>query len=953
MTAAAGRGRVDPAGAIEPFLDRIAREPAPGARRRVVNENRALWTARFMDRLYERVLSLSRADLEQAERVALAGAWVARAMGDPFRRGQIERARGHIAYLSGRYAAALRHYETAAKAFRKLGREIDLARTLSAAINSLIYESRYEEAHRSAAEARAILARHRDDLRLARLDTNVANLLYRQDRFHEALVLYEGALRLFRRIGGPEDMAVSLRNLAVCQMALHDFPAALRTYRKARRYCERQNLPMLAAEADYNIAYLHYLRGEFQKAIELYNRTREYAEKAGNNYHKLVSTLDQSELDLELNLNTEAAELARQAAEEAKRLGVNFERAQALSNYAVAVSRGGNDRRALELLQEARAAFLAEGNRPRAAATDLYRAIVEYRMGRSRASLATARRALRGVAGSALLSRELLAHLLLARLYLDQSRLAAARDECEEAARMVDAVGSPALGYQTFLLRGEVEEAIGAADRAGESYRQAHHLLESLRGQLAQEHHKLSFLHGKIAVYENLFRLSVSGQGEESRRKAFAFAEQAKSRVLADLMRFRATSAARRAGGAETRLQSLRRELVWRNRQMERLEETREPASAERRRRLAQSSRECEQKLLRAFTASAGAGALPAAEGATADIDAIRAALPADSILVEYFVTRDALYACLLEAGDLRVVPVAAYSEVRGVSRLLQFQMARQARGAPDETRAAAEEALAGHLRRLYELLMEPIAAHLRARHLVVAPHGVLHHVPFHALHDGQRSVIDRHVVTYTPSGSVYALSARTVIRTPERSLVLGCPDAQAPHIEEEARGVAALLPNARLFTGRRATEGKLREFGPDSRFVHIATHGFFRRENPMFSSIRLGRSFVHLFDLYGIRLPAELVTLSGCSTGMSLVAEGDELLGLVRGLMYAGARTVQVSLWDVNDRSAATWMRCFYSKLRQGAAKAEASRATMLEMRAEFASPYHWAPFILLGKES
>ena len=113
----------------------------------------------------------------------------------------MERARGHVAYLSGRYAAALRHYQAAAKVFRKLGREVDLARTLSAAINSLIYESRQEEAQRSAAEA------------------------------------------------------------------------------------------------------------------------REYAEKAGNTYHKLVSTLDQSELYLELNLNSEAAELARQAAEEAKRRG--------------------------------------------------------------------------------------------------------------------------------------------------------------------------------------------------------------------------------------------------------------------------------------------------------------------------------------------------------------------------------------------------------------------------------------------------------------------------------------------------------------------------------------------------------------------------------------------------------------------------------------------------------
>jgi CHAT domain-containing protein len=504
-----------------------------------------------------------------------------------------------------------------------------------------------------------------------------------------------------------------------------------------------------------------------------------------------------------------------------------------------------------------------------------------------------------------------------------------------------------------FFLQGEVEEAIGAPDRACQSYREAHRILESLRGHLAREHHKLSFLHDKTAVYENLFRLSLGRRGEKSWREAFTYAEQAKSRVLAELMRFRTLGAKQRRGGEEGEMQSLRRELLWCYREMERLEDTREPASTERRRQLTLRSRSYEQKLLRAFTALQGGGQRSVPEGATADIDAIRSALPAGACLVQYFLARESLYACLLDAADLRIVPVTTYSEVRSVLRLLQFQMARQARGLAPDLSPVAEEAVAAHLRRLYSLLVEPIAPCLRAEHLVIAPYGALHHVPFHALHDGERDLIDRYLVTYTPSGTVYALCAQTTIRTPDRSLVLGCPDHRAPHIGEEVRAVAALLPGARLFTGRRATERKLRDFGPESRFIHIATHGFFRRESPMFSSIRLGSSFVHLFDLYDIRLPAELVTLSGCSTGMSMVVEGDELLGLVRGLMHAGARTVQVSLWDVNDRSTAGWMRSFYAKLRQGASKVEASRAAMLEMRKEYPNPYHWAPFILLGKES
>src|SRR5207244_2873797 len=93
--------------------------------------------------------------------------------------------------------------------------------------------------------------------------------------------------------------------------------------------------------------------------------------------------------------------------------------------------------------------------------------------------------------------------------------------------------------------------------------------------------------------------------------------------------------------------------------------------------------------------------------------------------------------------------------------------------------------------------------------------------------------------------------------------------------IEEEVRSVASALPNPKLFLGGDATAECLREHGPHSRFVHVATHGLFRQDNPMFSSIRLSDSLLSLFDLYQLRLPAELVTLSGCGTGLNVVVGG------------------------------------------------------------------------------
>src|SRR5208282_4829481 len=99
------------------------------------------------------------------------------------------------------------------------------------------------------------------------------------------------------------------------------------------------------------------------------------------------------------------------------------------------------------------------------------------------------------------------------------------------------------------------------------------------------------------------------------------------------------------------------------------------------------------------------------------------------------------------------------------------------------------------------------------------------------------------------------------------------------------------ILPNPELLLGDEATADALKKKGAQSSLLHIATHGTYRQDNPMFSGIRLGDGYLNLYDLYQMRLSARHVTLSGCATGMNFVAAGDELLGLQRGLFCAGAK--------------------------------------------------------------
>ena len=230
--------------------------------------------------------------------------------------------------------------------------------------------------------------------------------------------------------------------------------------------------------------------------------------------------------------------------------------------------------------------------------------------------------------------------------------------------------------------------------------------------------------------------------------------------------------------------------------------------------------------------------------------------------------------------------------------RLLQFQLSKfQLVAQRPADNAAAGEAVTAHLRRLGDLLIGPIARRLApASHVIVVPHRMLHSVPFHALHDAEGWVLDRWSMLYAPSASVWHACVARERPSGSGSLVMGVSDAATPAIPHEVRAVAAALPGATLLLGDEATEQALRDLGPACRIIHIATHGRFRDDNPMFSSIRLARGDLTLFDLYQLRLSAELVTLSGCGTGLGVVTGGDDLMGLTRGLLYAGAQSVLVT---------------------------------------------------------
>ena len=934
------------------LLDVLAGIRQARARATFLRRHKQLWDQSVVDRIYARVVRLARTDLDRADGLARAALWIAEKLGDEACRAQSLRAIGHVHHARGEYAQALEHHQAARTVFLGLGRDIDVARTLNGALQSLISLGRYDEAMAWAAEARAIYERHGNHLGLARLDSNVGNILYRQDHFAEALVFYERAHEQLARVGEPQDVAATLINMAVVQISLNGFDNAVRAYHQARAFCQQHDMPLFTLRADYNVAGLYYLRGEYTRALEMYRAARAESARLGDPYHGALCDLDRAEIFLELNLSDDAADLAAEAQKQFDALGMNYETAKAITILALTTSRG-DPRRSHALFTRARRLFARERNQVWLGLLDFYEALALFRDARYARATTLCEQARRQFELTLLPGKAALCDLLLSRLALQSGNLPLAAQACGAAFEKLAGAETPMLTYQAHCVLGLLREAQGEPARAFAAFQQAAGSLEQLRNHLQSESLRVAFLEDKVDVYERLVTTCLtSGPAEGAHETAFRYIEQAKSRSLADLIALRAINLAPRAAGtASDQVRRLRQELTWFSRQLEQEELKPERPSARRVENLRGRALAIEKQLVKALheIERSDEEFSVLQSGTTFGVDEIRASLAPDAIILEYYQAMGRLYVCVLAHDRLDIVPLGEVADVRSRLQLLQFQLARLGRD-PDAAAAPMRAATDAHLRALYAVLIAPIRDRLQASHLVVIPHDVLHALPFHALFDGARYLIDDFTISYAPSASVHRLCWAKPAAPPGGSLVMGVPDARAPFIADEVNAVAGILPDSQVFLGDGATSDELQRHGARSRFVHIATHGTFRRDNAMFSSIRMGDGPLSVYDLYQLQLPAELVTLSGCGTGLSVSVGGDEQLGLVRGLFYAGAAAVLLTLWDAHDRSTADFMQVFYGRIKLGWSKASAAQSGMLALRDQHPHPFYWAPFTIVG---
>jgi CHAT domain-containing protein len=183
-------------------------------------------------------------------------------------------------------------------------------------------------------------------------------------------------------------------------------------------------------------------------------------------------------------------------------------------------------------------------------------------------------------------------------------------------------------------------------------------------------------------------------------------------------------------------------------------------------------------------------------------------------------------------------------------------------------------------------------------------------------------------------------------------ALVVGNPLGDLEYAETEARGVAAML-GTRPLLREQATKCKVQATLSEATVIHLAAHARFNPASPLDSGVVLAsEEILTAYEVMDQRLQADLLILSACETGMAQSLGGDELASLGQAFLQAGARSVIVSLWNVNDSATAALMKSFYEGRRAGVDKAQALSQAMTQIREQekWRHPYYWGAFVLMG---
>jgi CHAT domain-containing protein len=731
---------------------------------------------------------------------------------------------------------------------------------------------------------------------------NLAALFFTTNDYTKAMETARRSLTLAREIGNVEGQVGPLTQMGLVYVAWAQYPQALTTFQSVltiqRKFYdgpgERRTLG--------NLAGLYVLLHQYDQAIAIWQ-----AERFGNAQTLLnLGTVYALKKDL-----PQARDSFQKALELQRRSGDPLV-STTLGNLGSVHAELGEYDKARLLLDEALSLHRTAGDRMSEGGTLGQIAYVQSRTGKLDEALASY-----------------------------QQALALARE-----------ISVPTAQSSSLAGVGRVLEQQGKSAEALDAYMQAIAIEEDIRAAGQADEIKIGLGERSIELYQRAVGLLVrSGKHAE----AFELAERGRARTFLDqLGSTRVEAKSGSAGDEAARERELR--LAWLS--LEHLlqqERTRPRAAQDPQRirslsdRLKGKREEYAQELLRLKSSNPEYASLVSV--APPNLAELQSLLGANTTLVSYFVTPTETLAFVLTSSSVQTVsiPVSEGQLTATVAELRAF----------DSIGTEMPPSLA----RLSDWLVTPVQPLLKTQLVGIVPHGVLHLLPFAALRTAEGYLADKYTLFHLPSASAlpFIRQKRKAVQGDVVVLAHGRAEGLPPlqHAEQEATAIASLY-GATPILGGKATEGALRSAAAKAGIIHIAAHGQLNAASPLFSRIVLAPDdaldasldgSLEVREIYALGLDkASLVVLSACETQLGARSAGDDVVGLTRAFIYAGAPTVVASLWSVDDVATADLMTAFYKNIRQGQGKAAALRAAQAEIRIKRPHPYYWAAFVLTG---
>ena len=561
---------------------------------------------------------------------------------------------------------------------------------------------------------------------------------------------------------------------------------------------------------------------------------------------------------------------------------------------------------------------------------------------------------------------------------------------------------SPRIVWQAHSGLADTYVQLGQLDQAREHYQQAIEVMENVRARVGGEAEKVGFFQDKIEVFKKqvavLLDPRLKGVATDRAAEAFNYAERARARAFFDLLTEAKVDVEqnvtpdllKRKEELQRRISQLTAQLIK--------ERSQEPARqdktkiAELDKSLSQADGELSDWLRELRSRNPRYAALKYPQPAT--LAATQRLLGSDTVLLSYSLAEPTSFLFAVSGDDFQVKRLPAEKTLRESVQKLLVAITDKNNPAPAEYRR--------HAQHLTQQLLQPVSRMLTGKKsLVIVPDGSLHRLPFEALFLPGSTVargdfrqlpylIRRFAVSYAPSASVLAELQNESRETAVKGFIaFGDPlykqpvaDTNAsalratvtagrinlqplPYSREEVSAIAQLFADDQreLFLGEAASEENVKTPERLSRYrmVHFSTHGYVNETRPRFSGLLLSQpqsssgvedGLLSAYEIFNLKLKADLVVLSACETGLGKEVRGEGLMSLMRAFIYAGTPSVVVSLWKVTDESSADLMVRFYRHLKKGGvSKSEALRQAQLETINDNGFPFFWAPFILVGK--